>query len=54
MFYHDKRLQYFTPPERPDPIYAMKIQELIGGTFGEMTVMMQYLFQGSKTCKTLV
>jgi Mn-containing catalase len=46
MFYHDKRLQYFTPPERPDPIYAKKIQELIGGTFGEMTVMMQYLFQG--------
>jgi Mn-containing catalase len=46
MFYHDKRLQYFTPPERPDAAYAKKIQELIGGTFGEMTVMMQYLFQG--------
>jgi Mn-containing catalase len=46
MFYHKKQLQYFTPPEQPDPIYAMKIQELIGGTFGEMTVMMQYLFQG--------
>jgi Mn-containing catalase len=46
MFYHAKKLQYFKPPENPDPIYAMKIQELIGGTFGEMTVMMQYLFQG--------
>lgn len=46
MFYHTKRLQYFTPPEKPDPIYAMKMQELIGGVFGEMTVMMQYLFQG--------
>jgi Mn-containing catalase len=46
MFYHTKRLQYFTPPERPDPVYAKKMQELIGGTFGEMTVMMQYLFQG--------
>jgi Mn-containing catalase len=46
MFYHDRRLQYFTPPEQSDPIYAKKIQELIGGTFGEMTVMMQYLFQG--------
>jgi Mn-containing catalase len=46
MFYHSKKLQYFKPPEKPDPIYAMKIQELIGGTFGEMTVMMQYLFQG--------
>ncbi len=46
MFYHKKQLQYFTPPERPDPAYAAKMQELIGGSFGEMTVMMQYLFQG--------
>ncbi|ARV63086.1 manganese catalase [Nostocales cyanobacterium HT-58-2] len=46
MFYHNKRLQYYTPPERPDPLYAKKVQELIGGVFGEMTVMMQYLFQG--------
>lgn len=46
MFYHTKRLQYFTKPERPDPIYAKKLQELIGGSMGEMTVMMQYLFQG--------
>jgi Mn-containing catalase len=46
MFYHAKKLQYFKPPEKPDPIYAGKIQELIGGAFGEMTVMMQYLFQG--------
>jgi Mn-containing catalase len=46
MFYHNKKLQYFKPPEKPDAVYAKKIQELIGGTFGEMTVMMQYLFQG--------
>jgi Mn-containing catalase len=46
MFYHNKKLQYFRPPEKPDAVYAKKIQELIGGTFGEMTVMMQYLFQG--------
>ena len=46
MFYHTKKLQYFRPPEKPDAIYAKKIQELIGGVFGEMTVMMQYLFQG--------
>ncbi|MBV9387902.1 MAG: manganese catalase family protein [Chroococcidiopsidaceae cyanobacterium CP_BM_ER_R8_30] len=46
MFYHQKQLQYFTPPERPDPIYAKKLQELLGGSLGEMTVMMQYLFQG--------
>jgi Mn-containing catalase len=46
MFYHAKRLQYFTPPSSPDPVYAKKLQELIGGPMGEMTVMMQYLFQG--------
>ena len=46
MFYHQKKLQYFKPPQKPDALYAKKIQELIGGTFGEMTVMMQYLFQG--------
>ena len=46
MFYHKKRLQYFTKPENPDPVYAKQLQELIGGPFGEMSVMMQYLFQG--------
>ncbi|MEB3358341.1 MAG: manganese catalase family protein [Synechococcales bacterium] len=46
MFYHTKRLQYFTKPEKSDPVYAKKLQELIGGPFGEMSVMMQYLFQG--------
>ena len=46
MFYHKKQLQYFTPPTKPDAVYAKKLQELIGGSFGEMTVMMQYLFQG--------
>lgn len=46
MFYHKKNLQYFTKPENPDPVYAKQLQELIGGPFGEMSVMMQYLFQG--------
>lgn len=46
MFFHDKRLQYHAKPERPDPLYAKKLQEILGGQFGEMTVMMQYLFQG--------
>lgn len=46
MFFHQKKLQYYKRPEQPDAIYAKKVQELIGGTFGEMTVMMQYLFQG--------
>jgi len=46
MFFHTKRLQYQAKPEKPDPVYAMKLQELIGGAYGEMTVMMQYLLQG--------
>jgi len=46
MFYHVKELQYQAKPEKPDPIYARKLQEILGGQFGEMTVMMAYLFQG--------
>lgn len=46
MFFHDKRLQYHAKPDRPDPVYAKKLQEILGGQFGEITVMMQYLFQG--------
>jgi Mn-containing catalase len=46
MFYHVKELQYQAKPERPDPIYARRLQELLGGQFGETTVMMAYLFQG--------
>ncbi|MBM7691315.1 Mn-containing catalase [Peribacillus deserti] len=49
MFYHIKELQYQAKPERPDPIFARKLQEALGGQFGEMTVMMQYLFQGWNT-----
>ena len=33
-------------PEKPDPVYARKLQEVLGGQYGEMSVMMQYLFQG--------
>ena len=46
MFFHDKRLQYNAKPDRPDPLYAKKLQEVLGGQFGEITVAMQYLFQG--------
>src|SRR3954469_12873807 len=46
MFRHQKQLQYKSKPDRPDPLYAMKLQEVIGGQWGEMSVMMQYLFQG--------
>ncbi|MEV7429348.1 MULTISPECIES: manganese catalase family protein [unclassified Nocardioides] len=46
MYRHTKELQYNVKPERPDALFAAKLQELVGGQFGEMTVMMQYLWQG--------
>jgi len=46
MFRHTQQTQYNCTPDQPDPLYAMKLQELIGGAFGEMTVALQYLFQG--------
>ncbi|MUL42005.1 catalase [Streptomonospora sp. PA3] len=46
MFRHTSELQFTAKPEKPDALYAMKLQELIGGAWGEMTVTMQYLFQG--------
>ncbi len=46
MFYRVKQLQYHAKPDKPDPLYAKKLQELIGGQWGEMSVMLGYLFQG--------
>jgi Mn-containing catalase len=46
VFSHTSRLQFESKPDKPDPVYAHKLQELIGGAYGEMTVAMQYLFQG--------
>jgi Mn-containing catalase len=46
MFFHVKELQYRSKPSKPDPVYAKKLQEVLGGQFGEISVMMQYLFQG--------
>ncbi|PDP89551.1 catalase [Glycomyces fuscus] len=46
MFRHTKHLQFEAKPEAPDALFARKLQELIGGAYGEMTVTMQYLFQG--------
>ena len=46
MFRHTAYLQFDAQPDQPDPVYAHKLQELIGGAYGEMTVTMQYLFQG--------
>lgn len=46
MFHRTRNLQYHAKPERPDPVYAKKLQEVLGGQWGEMSVMMTYLFQG--------
>ena len=46
MFFRTKQLQYHAKPDRPDPLYARKLQEVLGGQWGEISVMMTYLFQG--------
>ncbi|MBU9723752.1 MULTISPECIES: manganese catalase family protein [Bacillaceae] len=46
MFYHIKELQHEARPSRPDPIMARQLQEILGGQYGEISVAMQYLFQG--------
>ncbi|MET3684072.1 Mn-containing catalase [Alkalibacillus flavidus] len=46
MFYHIKELQFEAKPERPDPLFARRLQEILGGQYGEISVAMQYLFQG--------
>jgi Mn-containing catalase len=46
VFLHEKRLQYHAKPDRPDPLFASRLQEVLGGQWGEMSVMMAYLFQG--------
>ena len=46
MFLHKKELQFEAKPDSPNPLIAKYLQELIGGQYGEMSVAMQYLFQG--------
>lgn len=46
MFFHDKRTAYKCKPDRPDPLLAKRLQEPLGGVWGEITVMMMYMFQG--------
>src|ERR1700685_3925392 len=46
MFRHTSRLQFEANADQPDPAYAHKLRELSGGAYGDMTVTMQYLFQG--------
>ncbi|CAN5870015.1 hypothetical protein BH23ACT12_BH23ACT12_17490 [soil metagenome] len=46
MFFHVQKLINSIIPEEPDPAAANALQEGLGGQFGEMRTMMQYLFQG--------
>jgi Mn-containing catalase len=45
MFFHRQELQHSATPERPDAVYARKLQEVLGGQYGEITVALQYQFQ---------
>jgi len=46
MFVRKPKLQYHARPDAPDPIFAKMLQEPLGGQWGEISVMMTYLFQG--------
>lgn len=46
MFFHRQELQYRSTPDKPDAVYARKLQEVLGGQYGEITVALQYMFQG--------
>src|SRR5688572_14016445 len=45
MFYHVQSLINEIAVDEPDPSAANALQEGLGGQFGEMRTMMQYLFQ---------
>ncbi|MER7441179.1 manganese catalase family protein [Micromonospora avicenniae] len=46
MFTHLKDLQFEAKPDGPDAAFARRLQEILGGKWGEMTVANQYLYQG--------
>jgi hypothetical protein len=45
VFLHVQRMINEIVPDEPDPAAANALQEGLGGQFGEMRTMMQYLFQ---------
>jgi Mn-containing catalase len=45
MFFHKQELQYNASPAKPDAVLARRMQEVLGGQYGEITVAMQYGFQ---------
>jgi Mn-containing catalase len=49
MFFHKQELQFKSTPDKPDAFYARRLQEVLGGQYGEITVAMQYGFQAWNT-----
>lgn len=49
MFFHRQELQFKSTPDKPDAVFARKLQEVLGGQYGEITVAMQYGFQSWNT-----
>ncbi|QCR35836.1 manganese catalase family protein [Nissabacter sp. SGAir0207] len=49
MFHHSSKLQYPVRVDKPDPEFAMLLQQAIGGVEGEIRVAMQYFFQAMGT-----
>jgi Mn-containing catalase len=49
MFFHKQELQFTTKPTAPDAHFARRLQEVLGGQYGEITVAMQYGFQAWNT-----
>ncbi len=45
MFFHEKKLFHPVEVERPNPQYAVLMQEQLGGANGEMKAAMQYMSQ---------
>ena len=45
MFHHSSKLQIEIRVDKPDPQFAMLLQQAIGGIEGEIRVAMQYFFQ---------
>ena len=45
MFFHKQEMQFTASPSKPDAIFARRLQEVLGGQYGEITVAMQYGFQ---------
>jgi Mn-containing catalase len=45
MYFHRQELQHKSKPSKPDAIFARRLQEVLGGQYGEITVALQYGFQ---------